>query len=106
MKEVVFLTTERALEGFSLTGVRQTVANAEQAEETLHGILADSDVGVVAVEELLAEVIGEMRLKEMTRRWPGVMVTLPSPEPVSHGEVDVLQRMVRRALGYHVRLEA
>ena len=106
MKEVVFLTTERALEGFSMTGVRQTVAIAEQADEALQEILADAEVGVVAVEESLAEVIGETRLKQMTQRWPGVLVTLPSTEPAPRGEVDALQRMVRRALGYHVRLEA
>ncbi len=106
MKEVVFLTTEQALDGFSLTGVRQMVATVEQAEQTLREILDDADVGVVAVEEPLAEMIGEAQLKEMTRRWPGVLVTLPTPGPVPHAEADALQRMVRRALGYHVRLDA
>lgn len=105
MKEVAFITGPKAKSGFQLAGVRQLTADVAQAAEVLQPLLADDDVGVIALEEPLAAAIGEQQLQEMTRRWPGVLVTLPAPETVSAAGMDPLQRMVRRALGYHVRLE-
>lgn len=105
MKEVAFITGRDAENGFALAGVRQLTVDAGQAEEALQQLLADDDVGVIALEESLAGTIGEQRLQEMTRRWPGVLVTLPAPEGKPAAEADALQRLVQRALGYHVRLD-
>jgi hypothetical protein len=41
----------------------------------------------------------------MTDRWAGVLVTLPAPAGRRAPPVDELQRLVQRALGYHVRLQ-
>lgn len=105
MKEVVFVTTAAAEPGFGLTGVRHLVAEPEQVADLLRGLFEDPDVGVLALEEPLAESLGEKQLQVLSRRWHGVLVTLPAPGVTLSVEADALQRMVQRALGYHVRLE-
>lgn len=105
MKEVVFITTPAAEPGFALTGVRQLVADPGQIGEVLRDTLADEGVGVIAIEESLAAALDETQLQERIRRWPGVLVTLPAPGLTLSRDADALQRMVRRALGYHVRLD-
>jgi hypothetical protein len=50
-------------------------------------------------------MIDPIRLREQTDRWSGVMVTLPAPAGRTARPVDELQRLVQRALGYHVRLQ-
>jgi len=105
MKEVVFVTTSAAEPGFGLAGVRHLLTEPEQVAEVLQTIFADPEVGVLALEEPLAESLGEKQLQALSRRWRGVLVTLPAPGPTLTAEADALQRMVHRALGYHVRLE-
>ncbi len=65
----------------------------------------DSDLGVVAADNRLLENINPIRLRELTERWPGVFVTLPAPAGQHAPAADELQRLVQRALGYHVRLQ-
>ena len=106
MKQILFLTPPDALPGFSLTGVRQQEADAERAWESLQEACRDPDLGVIAIDARLLDTIDPRKLAELTRHWRGVLVTLPAPAgTVLRGE-DELQRLVRRALGYHVRLES
>jgi V/A-type H+-transporting ATPase subunit F len=66
--------------------------------------MADPDIGVVVIDERLVRAIPEQRFAELEERWFGLLVTLPAPERMA-GEEDHLQRLIRRALGYHVRLQ-
>jgi hypothetical protein len=45
-------------------------------------------------------------LREMERRSPGVIVLLPAPEAGPPLEEDYVLRLIRRAIGYQVRLGA
>ena len=103
MSRVVFLTPSDARYGFSLTGVIQLSIPPEDPERQLRQEMADKDNGVVVIDERLVRAMGEQRYAELESSWHGLLVTLPAPEPGS-GE-DSLQRLIRRALGYHVRLE-
>jgi V/A-type H+-transporting ATPase subunit F len=53
----------------------------------------------------LLEKLDQIRLRELLDRWCGVMVTLPAPADNRVVAGDELQRLVKRALGYHVRLQ-
>jgi len=105
MKEILFLTPEDSVPGFALTGVRQQTLPAEEAWTMLQEVCADPEIGVVAVDGRLLEEVDPIRLRELTDRWPGVLVTLPAPADRRAPSEDELQRLVQRALGYHVRLQ-
>ena len=79
MKEILFLTPEDSAPGFALTGVRQQTLNRDQALDKIQLAFADSEIGVIAVDNRLLEKIDPARLRELTDRWPGVLVTLPAP---------------------------
>ena len=103
MTGVSVITAEDARYGFSLAGAMQQTCSVDQAEETLLRVMADPDVAVVVIDERLVRAIPEHRFAELEERWFGLLVTLPAPERMV-GEEDHLHRLIRRALGYHVRL--
>lgn len=105
MSEVVFITPEDARYGFSLAGTVQLTVDAEHAEELLRQTTADEDIGVVVIDERLVEAIDEKYYRQLEEHWRGLLVTLPAPERGAAGAEDSLQRLIRRALGYHVRLQ-
>jgi V/A-type H+-transporting ATPase subunit F len=105
MNEVVFITAEDARYGFSLAGLQQLTVAAERAEELLRQTIADADVGVVVIDERLVKTIDAKYFTELEKHWRGLLVTLPAPELVGGKEEDYLQRLIKRALGYHVRLQ-
>lgn len=105
MKEILFLTPKDSTPGFALTGVRQQALTAENAWDVIQQACTDQEIGVIAADSRLLEKIDPIRLRELTDRWPGVMVTLPAPADKRAPPGDELQRLVQRALGYHVRLQ-
>ena len=105
MKEILFLTMADSAPGFALTGVRQQMLKREEAWAALQQACDDPEVGVVAADTRLLEKLDPVRLRELTDRWPGVLVTLPAPADKRTPPSDELQRLVQRALGYHVRLQ-
>jgi vacuolar-type H+-ATPase subunit F/Vma7 len=105
MKEILFLTCADSSPGFALTGVRQQTLIPEAAWETIQQACTDPDIGVIAADNRLLETLDPIRLRELTDRWPGVLVTLPAPADKRTPPSDELQRLVQRALGYHVRLQ-
>jgi V/A-type H+-transporting ATPase subunit F len=105
MKEILLLTPEDARDGFSLTGVHHQVTTPEEAWATLQESCHDPALGVIAIDARLLEQIEPDRLRQLTEQWPGVLVTLPAPADEEKPPLDELQQLVRRALGYHVRLE-
>ncbi len=105
MKEILFMTLADSAPGFALTGVRQQSLIPEQAWEKIQQACDDSDIGVIAADARLLAKIDPVRLRELTDKWPGVLVTLPAPAGRLAPASDELQRLVQRALGYHVRLQ-
>ena len=103
MSRVMFLTTTDARYGFSLTGMTQLAIRPAEAEEQLRQAISDKDIGVLVIDERLVKAVDEKRFAELEAAWSGLLVTLPAPE--ESAEEDALQRLIRRALGYHVRLQ-
>ena len=104
MKQVVVMTPPDARHGFALTGVRQRTLLPEQLSPELKVLLDDPGVGLVVVDERLATGAMQASLRELERRWPGLVVMLPAPREGARVEEDYVLRLIRRALGYQVRL--
>ncbi len=106
MKKIVFITPAGVYPGFALAGVTHYTSLPSETEELLRKVMGDPDTGVAVVDERLAATVDEERFREMERRWFGILLVLPSPEG-SAGESmeDYAQRLIRRAIGYHVRLQ-
>jgi vacuolar-type H+-ATPase subunit F/Vma7 len=105
MKEIIFITLADSAPGFGLTGVRQQIIGPDQAWEAIQQACLDPNIGVVAADNRLTDTLDPIRLRELTERWPGVLVTLPAPAGRRAPPADELQRLIQRALGYHVRLQ-
>ena len=90
--------------GFKLTGISHYTAREEDAESMIRKIIHDLDTGLLVVDEQLIKALPESRLKEIEKSWRGILVVLPSPERPEAGIEDYAVRLIRRAIGYHVRL--
>jgi V/A-type H+-transporting ATPase subunit F len=106
VKQVAVMTPPDARHGFALTGVRQLTLMPEQFDAELRALLADPAVGLVVVDERLVAGTTQATLRELERRSPGVVVLLPAPEAGARLEEDYVLRLIRRAIGYQVRLGA
>jgi V/A-type H+-transporting ATPase subunit F len=100
------MTPSDARHGFALAGVQQLTLPAERLEDELRGVLADPVVGLVVVDERLAAGGKQAALRSAERRSPGVIVMLPAPVAPARPEEDYVLRLIRRAIGYQVRLGA
>jgi vacuolar-type H+-ATPase subunit F/Vma7 len=106
VKRIVFITLGDAWPGFALAGFRQQTTTIAGVEEALREVLADPESRVAVVDERLLAGLTEERFKEIGTRWSGVLVVLPAPEQsgAESGE-DYAMRIIRKAIGYHVRLQ-
>lgn len=103
MKKIVFLTPPDARYGFSLTGVEQHVVQPPGAMEALLKTTLDPMAGAVIIDERLIDAATRKLLAELERGWTGVVVVLPAPEKAGATE-DYAAQLIRRAIGYQVRL--
>ncbi len=104
MKKIAFITSADAEYGFALAGASQYVTETENAEKTLRGIVSKPDTGLVILDERLLEGISDEKLRAIERKWHGIVVVLPAPERAPIEIEDYASRLIRRAIGYHVRL--
>ena len=105
MKKIAFITPPDAEYGFSLGGVSQHAVQVRDAEETLKMVFAEPDSGLVIIDERLLKGMPEERLRELEHGWSGILLVLPSPEKPPAEVEDYAARLIRRAIGYHVRLK-
>ncbi len=111
MRKIAFITPPDAEYGFTLTGLSQIVADAGAMEETLKETMEETESGLVIIDERLLSAnreskgLAEERLRELEHRWQGILLVLPSPDKPPAEEEDYAARLIRRAIGYHVRLK-
>lgn len=103
MKRIVAMTAPDADNGFACCGAVQHAVAPGQVEVVLSQVLAEPENGVVILDERLVAEVGEERLRAIEQHWPGVLVVLPAPERGAVEE-DYAARLIRRAVGYHVRV--
>jgi vacuolar-type H+-ATPase subunit F/Vma7 len=104
VKKIVFITPDDAKYGFSLAGSVQYTIKEEELEETLTTIMGDPETGLAVIDERMIQGIGAEKLRDMEERWYGILLVLPAPEKVGVVVEDYALRLIRRAIGYHVRL--
>ncbi len=107
MKKIVFITPPDVQYGFSLTGVPQYAVDAKAFEAVLDKTMEEPENGLVIIDERLVVNGGtfEERMRELERAWHGILLVLPSPVKPPAETEDYAARLIRRAIGYHVRLK-
>lgn len=105
MKKLAFLTPVDAEYGFQLAGFSQYITDKNEAANLLDEIVQDAEYGLAVVDERLLDEGLEEKIKILQTLWDGIIVMLPPPAFVSTGEEDFAARLLRRAIGYHVRLD-
>ena len=106
MKKIVVVAPADAQPGFALSGVHQLSCEATGLNDCLRSLMADPATGVVIVDERLVPGSAASRLRELERHWGGLLVVLPAPGRGAPAAEDYVLRLIRRAIGYQVRLSA
>lgn len=104
MNKIVVLTPADADNGFACCGAIQHAVPPGGAAEALEQALDEAGSGVVILDERLVEEVGERLLHSCEKRWPGVLVVLPAPGVSGTGD-DYAMRLIRRAVGYQVKVK-
>lgn len=104
MKRLVFVTPPPANPGFALAGAVQEVTSPAQIEATLRRLLGTATVAVVVVDERLLAALPDERLRTLERSSRTLLLALPAPLGGAEGE-DYIRRLLRRVLGYQVRIK-
>jgi V/A-type H+-transporting ATPase subunit F len=105
MEQVAFITPQDTAWGFSLGGVPQFVVEPAELEARLLEVMESDKTGLIVIDERLIAGLAEDRLREIERAWHGILLVLPSPEKPPEEVEDYAARLIRRAIGYHVRLK-
>ena len=105
MKKVLVLAPPQPVSGFAIAGVMAREAAATPLPELLDATVGDASVGVLAIDERLLDAAAQERLREIERRWRGAVVIVPSPGTPATPEDDYARRLIRRAIGYQVRVQ-
>lgn len=93
--------------GFALAGLSAlTVDDAVSTAHRLHELTRQPEVGVILVEERLFEAIPAALRSQLVREALPMIVAFPSPMwvPRREGAEAYIVELLRRAIGYRVRL--
>jgi V/A-type H+-transporting ATPase subunit F len=104
VNKISFITPPDAMPGFSLSGVDHFTAQRQNVMDVLDSATGDADTGLVVIDERLVDAAVEEKLTEIEHRWSGILLILPAPERPGVTAEDYAVRLIRRAIGYHVRL--
>lgn len=93
-------------DGFELAGVSAlAAADADEAGSVLRRLVERPETGVILIEQSLYEALPEPLREQLEHRPLPIVIPFPSPSradrPSPHAE---LVEMLRRAIGYRVRL--
>ena len=105
MKKVLVFAPAQPASGFAIAGVMAREAASTPLPQLLDAAVGDSSVGVLAIDERLIDPPTQERLREIERRWRGAVVIVPSPGKPARPEDDYARRLIRRAIGYQVRVQ-
>ncbi|HXX53877.1 MAG TPA: V-type ATP synthase subunit F [Thermodesulfovibrionales bacterium] len=104
MKKIVVITPRGHEYGFGLAGVNHYTIGADELEVTLTTLMRDAETGLVVIDERLIKGITREKLREMEKRWYGILLVLPAPEKLSAEVEDYAVSLIKRAIGYHVKV--
>jgi V/A-type H+-transporting ATPase subunit F len=105
MKRIVFITPPDAEYGFKLTGVSHVTCEEGDVESTLQEMIHEYETGLIIIDERLLNAFPEDRLRQIEQAFHGVILDLPAPERPEAEIEDYAAKLIRRAIGYHVKLK-
>ena len=105
MRKIVVIAPADARPGFALAGARQLSASPDELPVLLRQLASDPANGAVIVDERLLTGWAREYIRELDRHWAGLVIVLPAPERAGVAtEEDYVLQLIRRAIGYQVRL--
>ena len=105
MKKILVLAPAAAVSGFAIAGVTARDAAGTPLPDLIGAAIGDASVGVLAIDERLIAPPAHERIREVERRWHGALVVVPSPGGPARPEDDYARRLIRRAIGYQVKVQ-
>ena len=103
-KRIVFFTEKDARYGFGLAGFEQHVCDSDGLESLLEQFVQKPENGLIVIDERLVTENIDDRLREMERGLDLVFVIMPPPLKMETRREDYAARLLRKAIGYHVKL--
>lgn len=107
MSEILVIGEPEIIEGFALTGARiRPESDPARVERMLANLFQSGETDIVVVTESLFERIPEKtRIRAETSGHP-IFLTLPRPAGIElPGErEDLISRIIRRAIGYRLKV--
>ncbi|HTR76700.1 MAG TPA: V-type ATP synthase subunit F [Gemmatimonadaceae bacterium] len=101
------LTSPALARGFQIAGIATDTAESDdEASRRLSNLAAEPTMGVILMEQSLFDRVPSALRRDLARRPLPIIVPVPSPARevgVTAAERYVLE-LLRRAIGYHVRL--
>jgi V/A-type H+-transporting ATPase subunit F len=104
MKKVVFITPTDGEYGFKLAGVTHITSDEEHIEAIIEETVQEPEAGLIIVDERLLKDFPEDKLRKIEQTFEGVILDLPAPERPGAELEDYAAKLIRRAIGYHVKL--
>lgn len=107
MKRVLFITPEDSEFGFGLAGAAQRiVAERRGLRSAMIKAMEAGDASLIAVDErLIADEETEAQLRELAGARADLLVyVLPSPVAPEPEAEDYASALIRRTVGYHIRI--
>jgi len=105
VKKILAVTPGEARSGFAIAGPLQQEAELTGLPDVIEKTVADEAIGLLVVDERLVDADADERMQAAERQWPGAIVVLPSPDRPARAEDDYARRLIRRAIGYQVRVQ-
>jgi len=103
-KRIIFFTPEDAAPGFRLAGFEQYVCTGDELESLVLQFVDRVEYGLFVIDERLVSENIDIRLRELERGLDLVFVIMPPPLEREARREDYAVRLLRRAIGYHIRL--
>ena len=104
MKKTAIITPAQASFAFRLAGLNQIQCETGELFELVVRLVESDEYIFIVIDERLLDIESETKLVEIKERWSGAIVILPPPAGGVLLEEDYVSRIVRKAIGYHVRL--
>ncbi len=103
---VTLLCRPEVAPAFALAGFRPVeVADGAEAGRRLVQMLSDARVGLVLIEAPLHDALDPELQRRLSARPVPLVVPVPAPSWAEHAAADqVIVELLRRAIGYQVRL--
>jgi V/A-type H+-transporting ATPase subunit F len=101
---IVFITYKDAEYGFSLAGFRQYNCTDTELDQLLDKLAGKDEFGLYIIDERLVNETSENKIREMEINKDLVFVILPPPAKMVAKREDYAARLLRKAIGYHVKL--